>query len=405
MTEEKKKKTTKATDLQIYVGQDKMSLAKSVADQVTMLSMPTPQKYIMQRKGRGNLLLDYVETNYVVGLLNAIFKFDWDCEIIEQIVNVDEGQIAMKVRLSVRFADGKIVTKTAWGGSEIKRLTSTKKMMDFANDLKAAESDGIKKAASMIGVCWDVYSGLTPSGKKSKVFADSKKSNGLTEPPESPDNKNQFRTIPIKIGTKTYLHTKYEVLDRFKEAKKKLGDEIYYKVLGANGYEKADQVPQDDIQKLYDAMVEEYKANKTPKIEPKKEPEEKDIVVAPPETVDENLTNKLILTEDEAKDNSLGFTAEEVEREQEEPEFPPIKKPEEKEKPEMPLRREIISLTSLEADLVSKHGFKTAQICDQLKEMFGEDEAMKLTRKQTNEAREFFRTTMDALNKAKEEAK
>ena len=262
MTEEKKKKETKKPEaLEIYVGEDKMALAKSVADQVKMLSVPTPQKYIMQRKGRGNLLLDYVETNYVMGLLNAIFKFDWDSEIIEQIVDKDEGQIAMKVRITVRFADGKVVTKTAWGGSDIKRMKQDKKMVDFADDLKSAESDGIKKAASMLGICWDVYSGLTTSGKKKQTKNSA--TNGLTQEPSGPpDRKNDFRTIAIKVGNKTVIHTKYEALDRFKEAKEKLGKESYYKILGEHGYEKANQLPPDMVPKLYDAMVEEYKASK-----------------------------------------------------------------------------------------------------------------------------------------------
>ena len=47
-------------------------------------------------------------------------------------------------------------------------------------------------------------------------------------------------------------------MDRFAEAKAKLGKELYYKILGENGYEKSNEIPQKDIPKLYYAMIEAY---------------------------------------------------------------------------------------------------------------------------------------------------
>ncbi|MCK4792796.1 MAG: hypothetical protein KAV87_54205 [Desulfobacteraceae bacterium] len=402
MIETKKKKATPQA-LQIYVGEDKVSVAKTVNTQVMMLSWPTPEKYIMQRKGRGNLLLDYVETNYVIGMLNAIFLFNWDTEILEQIIDKEENQIAMKVRLTVRFADGKEISKDAWGGSDIKRLKDSGKMVDFADDLKSAESDGIKKAASMLGICWDVYAGLTSSGKKGRKKTKAKEeTNGFTQAPSPPDRENQFRTIPIKIGSKTYLHTKYEVLDRFKAAKSKLGKELYYKILGENGYEKSDQIPKEDIQKLYDAMIEAYEAMKISipkKKEEKVKPEpEKKIEPKLEGFAEEGVTKE----EKEAEEQSLGFSTDEMEKEGG-AEFPPLEeKKEEKVDTEMPLQREIMSLTGLEATLVDKHGFTPDQIIGRLKEMFGEDNVTKLTRKQVLEGRKHFEDVINQLNKAKE---
>ena len=69
---------------------------------------------------------------------------------------------------------------------------------------------------------------------------------------------SEFRTIPITIGTKTIMHTQYEALDRFKMAKTLLGEKAYYKILGENGYEKSNQVPNKDIPKLYYALVEAH---------------------------------------------------------------------------------------------------------------------------------------------------
>ena len=404
-TETKKKEHATTSALQIYVGEEKISIAQTVKAQVCLLAMQTPKKYIMQRQGRGGLVLEYVETNYVIGRLNATFFFNWDSEIVEQIVDREHNQIAMKVRLTVRFANGNEVKKDAWGGSAIKYLKDKKTMVDLADDLKSAESDGIKKAASMLGICWDVYAGLTSTGKKEKVKKDDS-DNGFTDMSEAPDVKSEFRTIPIMISKKKVMHTKYEALDRFKKAKEQLGSELYYKILGEHGFEKANQLSNTDIPKLYDAMATAYKEAKikapkeTEEVKPEavEEPKEKPKVEEKPEAVEEP---------DKAKDQSLGFSTAEVEKEEASPatlpsEFPPSTKIVEEAKPEMPLQREIMSLAGYETILVDKHSFTPDQICGKLKELFGEDELIKLTREQTKEGIEYFKSVIEELDKAKE---
>lgn len=414
MAEEKKKTTTKKESaLEIYVGQDKMTLATLVKDQVKHLSMPTPQKYVMQREGPGKIVLDYVETNYVIGRLNAAFMFDWDSEIMDKIVDRENRQIALLVRLTVRFADGKVVKKDAWGGSDIKMLTSGKGLVDFANDLKGAESDGIKKAASMLGLCWDVYSGLTPSGKKSKQFKEGKKANGLTTPPGTSDRENQFRTIPIKIGDKTYLHTKYEALDRFKEAKKNLGEEVYYKVLGEHGFVKSNEIQPNELPDIYYAMVEAYKASKIKTIDA--------------EVIEEQTEEALT----KAKE-STGFSTEELEKDGEKEPAPEVVKEKPKSsfdnqllmktpletqpiieappdstepkvvvdsKPEMAIQKEIMELVMLQVELVDKCGFKPDEILSELKRTFGENDVNKLTRKQNREVVKNFQKVIEDYKK------
>ena len=68
----------------------------------------------------------------------------------------------------------------------------------------------------------------------------------------------------------------------------------------------------------------------------------------------------------------------------------------------MPLQREIMSLTGLEAMLVDKHGFTPDQIIGRLKEMFGEDNVTKLSRMQVQEGIKHFEDVIEQLNKAKE---
>lgn len=79
--------------------------------------------------------------------------------------------------------------------------------------------------------------------------------------------------------------------------------------------------------------------------------------------------------------------------------FPPENT--EEAKPEMPLQKETMALTGLEATLVDKYGFTPDQICDKLKEKFGEDELTKLTREQTLEGTKYFTETIEYLEKEK----
>lgn len=378
----KKKKTSKQTALEIYVGEEKMSVARTVQAQIRLLAMPTPEKYIMKREARGGVIVDYVETNYVIGRLNATFFFNWDTEIIEQIIDRDNNEIALKIRLTVRFANGKEIKKDAWGGSAIK--FSGTKMIDLADDLKSAESDGIKKAASMLGICWDVYAGLTSSIKKKKATKDDS-DDGFTDMSGAPDARTEFRIIPLTINKKTIMHTKYEALDRFKKAKEKLGKELYYKILGEHGYEKSNQLPNDDIPKLYYAMIAAFEQMEIKQPEPEKESETEQ-----PEPEKESETS----TEFSTKEKVL-FPDDEEKK----PESPVDEK--EELRPEMPLQKDVLALARLESKLVDSYGFKAKTIVEKLEKKFGEANLSKLTKKQTEDAIKYFEETIETLEKKK----
>ena len=143
----------------VPAGNTTIPMAVTERDQLDWIFAPTPQEFIKQREGRGGKTFDYVETNYVIARLNATFLCDWDLDIIEEKIFKEISQIATKVKLTVRFLGGRTSSKTAWGGSSIKMKGS--EIIDLADDLKSSESDALKKAASMVGICWDVYSGVT----------------------------------------------------------------------------------------------------------------------------------------------------------------------------------------------------------------------------------------------------
>ena len=260
---------------------DQIQIAQDVKAQVELLSMKTPTKYVKKRQGKGGMVWDYVEVNYVIAVLNAVFRFDWDLDVIETKIDEKNRMIAMLVELRVRFADGREVRKRAWGGSEIKYLRGNQdQKLDFANDLKGAQSDGLKKACSMINIAWDVYSGITKSkdpdppkknnGRVGRATEDPRKAemnpfgsddNGEVidvNPEEEYDPKDAFKTDFIHKGKK-YRFTKYEILKYFQEAKKNLGEKIYYTILGEFGYVKSNQVPLEKYQEIFDKMVSTWK--------------------------------------------------------------------------------------------------------------------------------------------------
>jgi len=269
MTEAKKK-----SDIQIvHVGKDKMPLAvtgMATAEQVKALASMTPECYIQKREGRGGKLFDYVNINYVIAMLNAIFGFNWSVEIIDK--EIGKTQVYVHLRLKVRFGDGTEVSKDAFGGSDVKRKKGGGDVIDIADDLKSAQSDATKKAASMLGIAWDVYSGVT----KAKNGNGKKKDKGPAPDPAAESNEgisdeagfesypevdtaDGFRDITLIMtdGTERKV-TKFEALEYFGKIKKAIGDVEYYKILEDAGYKKSNMIPDVSMPKMYALMIKAY---------------------------------------------------------------------------------------------------------------------------------------------------
>lgn len=259
--------TTKKEDsLALYIGGDKVAIASDASlltsSQLNLLASKTPAKYIKKRRGRGGKEFDYVEVNYVVGLLNAIFGFDWSIQVVEKTVDTKSDNVIVLVRLTVSFANGKTITKDAFGGADIKRAKSGGDIIDLADDLKAAESDALKKAASMLGIAWDVYSGLTKSsgGNGGGGFGDDFDDRPAEKRPDTPDEDpldqaesaedhstgpgDAYRNIPLTLTNgKQRMFTKFEAYQKFAAVKKAIGDEAYYEALRLAGYEHCNDIP------------------------------------------------------------------------------------------------------------------------------------------------------------------
>lgn len=124
--------------------------------QQAIISGSTPQKYIKKRPGRGGQQFDYVEVGYVIQTLNQAFGFSsWEFKIIDKQIGNDS--IWVQGSLTIHFSPSYAVTKENFGGSEVKKNSSTGKPVDIGDDLKSASADALKKCASMFGVAADIY--------------------------------------------------------------------------------------------------------------------------------------------------------------------------------------------------------------------------------------------------------
>lgn len=140
----------------------KMTVPKTWLSEAQLVRMVqrTPSAHVYKRKGRGGQEFDYVTGAYVEKVLNFVFGWNWDFEIIEH--GVAGHFIWVKGALTVRGdKPGQSIRKTQFGRAEIKYLRekprTPENYVDFGNDLKAAATDSLKKCASLLGIASDIY--------------------------------------------------------------------------------------------------------------------------------------------------------------------------------------------------------------------------------------------------------
>ena len=118
----------------------------------------TPKEVVYQRPARGGLQVDYVPGWWFIAQLNALFGYYWDLEVVDKEIEWKIKQVWVLVKLTVKGPDGVSVSKTSFGSSDIKYYSQQPdKPLDIADDLKSAVTDGMKKAATMLGMAADIY--------------------------------------------------------------------------------------------------------------------------------------------------------------------------------------------------------------------------------------------------------
>lgn len=122
--------------------------------QLSFLLKKTPEKYVRKRPAKGGGTWDYVSGGYVKKVLNLMFGWDWDFEILEQLIMHNEAIV--KGRLTCR-SNGMTIVKTQFGNKDIIYKKGTEVPLSIGNDLKSASTDCLKKCASELGISADIY--------------------------------------------------------------------------------------------------------------------------------------------------------------------------------------------------------------------------------------------------------
>jgi hypothetical protein len=116
-------------------------------DKLRVLTRPFTD--IKTRPGRNGGSISYIEGHAIVQRLNEAMAGDWSFKVLEH--QVLEGEVVVLGEL--RAGD---LVKQAFGGSEVTR-TRDGKVVSLADDLKAASTDALKKASTLLGVGLHLY--------------------------------------------------------------------------------------------------------------------------------------------------------------------------------------------------------------------------------------------------------
>ncbi len=138
-----------------------------------LLEKPFEPNQVKQRQGNFGHILDYVEGLTIIARLNDAFDGNWTFELTNHWILKETDEVLVLGKLTAEGA-----TKMAFGSKMIARNKETKAILSLGDDLKAASTDALKKAASLFGVGLYLYSDSKTNGKEEKQpkILDSEKS-------------------------------------------------------------------------------------------------------------------------------------------------------------------------------------------------------------------------------------
>ena len=137
----------------------------------------TPITEVKERPARGGATVKYVQTYYMTRQIALLTGFRWSTTYLEDRARPNwEKPIEVGVRIEVTIWDSNSnkYTQHAWGQKDVARYKYDDQkgnykagdIISIFDDLKAAESDAIKKALSYFGIANDIY-----GGKELEFFA------------------------------------------------------------------------------------------------------------------------------------------------------------------------------------------------------------------------------------------
>ncbi len=119
-----------------------------------ILEKPFAPEQIKQRNSSYGRTLDYVEGHTVIQRLNEAFNGAWSFEVLKHEVFKDTNEVIVLGKLTAEN-----VVKMQFGSSEITKAESNGEIISICDDLKAAATDALKKAATLLGIGLHLYNG------------------------------------------------------------------------------------------------------------------------------------------------------------------------------------------------------------------------------------------------------
>jgi len=122
------------------------------------LERPFDPSLIKTRQGGHGKALSYVEGAEYIRRLNEVYDADWSFEIVKH--QVLEGEVIVVGKLVA----GNVI-KMSFGGSSVTTSRSSGEVVSIADDLKAAATDSLKKACSLLGIGLHLYTEGLPAAQ------------------------------------------------------------------------------------------------------------------------------------------------------------------------------------------------------------------------------------------------
>ena len=117
-----------------------------------ILEQPFEEHQIKYRPGSFGQTLAYIEGHEVIKRLNLAFQGKWSFEIVAH--EIKDTEVLVVGKLICPEAN---IIKMAFGGSKVTTNNETGEIVSIVDDLKAAATDSLKKAATLLGVGLHLY--------------------------------------------------------------------------------------------------------------------------------------------------------------------------------------------------------------------------------------------------------
>ena len=119
-------------------------------------ALERPFHELKTRPGRNGQTMTYIEGHQVIHRLNEAFGSDWSFRVLEH--RVAAGEVIVLGELQVAGA-----TKHAFGGKDVTKSRNGGDPVSLSDDFKAAATDALKKAATLLGVGLHLYGDVSPA--------------------------------------------------------------------------------------------------------------------------------------------------------------------------------------------------------------------------------------------------